>query len=106
MRVVGFCLPDDIWYEETTETTRTIKWRGIGIWNLMDILRMMPSLTLTPPTVITELSPSNTTHPLLQTVADGVVDVGTFEVRSVWREREREQERAREKECERGRETT
>ena len=78
MRAAGFCLPDDVWYEDNSGHGTV--WRGSGIWVLSDVMRLVPELNEAPVEIVTDLSPSNTTHPLLQTVADGRADVGTFEV--------------------------
>jgi len=42
-----------------------------GIWSTLDILTLLGQSATTDFEFVTELSESNTTHPLLQTVADG-----------------------------------
>ena len=72
MRIVGICFPEAL-YPSTGTSPNTTLWKGHGIWYMMDIFRMM-SLPTDGVSVVTELSPSNITHPILQTVADGRAD--------------------------------
>ena len=50
-----------------------------GIWSTLDILKLLGLNPASDLEVVTNLSNSNTTHPLLQTVADGRADVAPFE---------------------------
>ncbi len=50
-----------------------------GIWSTVDILTLLGLNTNTELELVTELSQSNTTHPLLQTVAEGRADFAPYE---------------------------
>ena len=50
-----------------------------GIWSTLDIFKLLGLNPTTDLEVVTNLSNSNTTHPLLQTVVDGRADVAPFE---------------------------
>ena len=77
MKIVGNCVPNDIWQEEGPDGQ--ITWKGQGIWSAQDILKLLGLDSKTDLEIVTDLSNSTTTHPLLQTVADGRADVATIE---------------------------
>ena len=77
MKLVGDCVPNDIWQEEGPDSH--ITWKGQGLWSAQDILRLLGFSPKTDLEIVTGLSNSTTNHPLLQTVVDGRADVATIE---------------------------
>lgn len=67
MKIIGTCFPDYVY------PTNTTTWSGFGIWHLMGILRMI-KYPMSQVSIVTKLHPSNVTHPLIQTVADGAAN--------------------------------
>ena len=75
MKILGVCFPNDLFYISNNESTI---WFGQGVWSSLRILELMnEDLNLE---LVTELSPSNTTHPIIQSVQDGKVDIAPIEV--------------------------
>ena len=75
MKILGVCFPNDLFYISNNESTI---WFGQGVWSSLRILELInDDLNLE---MITELSPSNTTHPIIQTVQDAKVDIAPIEV--------------------------
>ena len=75
MKILGVCFPNDLFYIFNNKSTT---WFGQGVWSSLRILELInDDLNLE---LVTELSPSNTTHPIIQTVQDGKVDIAPIEV--------------------------
>ena len=76
MKLVAFCNPDDVYTATPAKGSLDNQtfWTGIGIRHFLDIARMM-QISWEETEMISELTPSNVTHPLIQTVADGNADV-------------------------------
>ncbi len=77
MKIIGDCVTNDVWHEVGLDGQ--ITWKGQGIWSMQDILKLLGLNSETDIEIVTELSNMTTMHPLLQTVVDGRVDVGTIE---------------------------
>lgn len=73
MRVIGVCFLDKI-YSVAGESCDTTIWKGTGTTFLMNLVQMM-NISLADIEIVTELSPSNITHPFIQTVLDGKADL-------------------------------
>ena len=77
MKVLGTCYPNDIWFQNL-RTNQSSKWFGQGIWSVLFMTNLSKNLKNLE--IVTDLSPSNFTHPILQTVIDGKVDLVPLEV--------------------------
>ncbi len=79
MKIPGICFPYDMWYDLARRDNTSVAWKGPGVWGALSVLQLMGNRSDNLE-MVTELSPSTTTHPLLQTVMDGRVDVAPIEV--------------------------
>ena len=73
MKIIGICYPGAIVPVNGPSCNTTI-WKGVGITWMLDIIQVM-NMSLADVEIVTELSPSNVTHPLIQTLMDGKADV-------------------------------
>ena len=73
MKVIGTCFPDYI-YPVNGEFCNTTIWRGYGVTWILDLVQLM-NISLSEVEMVTELSPSNVTHPWIQTLVDGKADI-------------------------------
>ena len=79
MKIVASCGPNDVWYETIqNEEEEEVSWKGQGIWSTSDVIRLI-SGSSSNIEVVTDLSNSTTTHPLIQTVLDRRVDFAPYE---------------------------
>ena len=69
---VGLCLPPHIWYETLPGAENATLWRGIGIYLVMDMIRLA-GLPMPKVNVKTKLDKKNAlgVHPFLAAVATG-----------------------------------
>ena len=75
MKILGVCFPNDLFHISNNKSTT---WFGQGVWSSLRILELInDDLNLE---LVTELSPSNTTHPIIETVQNGKVDIAPIEV--------------------------
>lgn len=72
MKVVGTCFTDNM-FPTNGDSCNTTVWKGRSVTWLLDIIQLM-NISLPDVEVVTKLSPSKVTHPLIQTVSDGRVD--------------------------------
>jgi hypothetical protein len=79
MKIPGICFPYDVWYNVAKGDNRSVSWVGHGLWTAIDLMYMMGK-NQSHLELVTELSTSTTTHPMLQTVIDGRVDFAPLEV--------------------------
>ena len=73
MRLIGTCFPDYI-YPVKSDLSHSTTWKGFGVTWMMDIMQLM-NISLAEVKIVTDLSPSNITNTLLQTVADDKADM-------------------------------
>ena len=66
MKILGICFPNDLFY--TTLKNDQTSWYGQGIWSILKIMDLVHDPHLK---IVTNLSSSSSTHPILQTVQDG-----------------------------------
>ena len=66
MKILGICFPNDLFY--TTLKNDQTSWYGQGIWSILKIMDLVHDPHLK---IVTNLSFSSSTHPILQTVQDG-----------------------------------
>ena len=72
MKFVGLCFQADM-YPVAGDFCNTTIWRGKGVTWIMDLIQLM-NISLSEVEIVTDLSPSNITLPLIQTIADGRAD--------------------------------
>ena len=75
MKILGICFPNDLFY--TTLKNDQTSWYGQGIWSILKIMDLVHDPHLK---IVTNLSSSSSTHPILQTVMDSCVDLVPLEV--------------------------
>ena len=73
MRILGTCFLDDI-YSVAGDSCNTTLWKGTGLTFVMNLAQLM-NISLSDVEIVSDLSPSNITHPVIQTVADNKADV-------------------------------
>ena len=69
LKVFIECYPNNMWYEDVGNGTYVVK--GEGSWVMWNTIATFPAGI----EIVTDLSESSVTHPVVQTVADGKVDV-------------------------------
>ena len=73
MKLIGACFPDGV-YPVQGEKPGTTLWLGNGIRFFMDIALLM-NISIESTEIESKPSPSNVTHPFIQTLVDGRADV-------------------------------